>query len=118
TLNYDSISTNRCASLQAGSSVIKLTEAERECGFLTENRAGCEVYLGLIQPSGVAKTATSFKYYDGSSAGTLPWGTSSPNVTDTKKNLVICDNVERGHVRDVTALSFKSLFCKKPAKPR
>ncbi|KAH7701530.1 hypothetical protein AAVH_31336 [Aphelenchoides avenae] len=35
TLDYNTIATNKCASLQAGSSVIKFTENDRECGFLT-----------------------------------------------------------------------------------
>ncbi|KAH7706547.1 hypothetical protein AAVH_26219 [Aphelenchoides avenae] len=109
-LNYDTILTNRCASLQPGSSVIKLTEADRECGFLTENRAGYEVYLGLIQPNAVPKTAASYKYYDGSSAGTLPWATARPNVTDAKKNLVICDNVERGLYFDNHNNPYQHLF--------
>ncbi|KAH7701531.1 hypothetical protein AAVH_31337, partial [Aphelenchoides avenae] len=115
TLDYNTIATNKCASLQAGSSVIKFTENDRECGFLTENRNGYDVFLGLILPTGATKSATAFKYHDGTLPGALPWSTGNPSTTDATKNLVVCDASQWSHVRDAKAANFKSLFCKKPA---
>ncbi|KAH7699880.1 hypothetical protein AAVH_33011, partial [Aphelenchoides avenae] len=115
TLGYNTTATNKCASLQAGSSVIKFSEKDRECGFLTENRNGYDVFLGLVLPTGATKSATAFKYHDGTLPGALPWSTGNPTTTDATKNLVVCDASQWSHVRDAKAGNFKSLFCKKPA---
>ncbi|KAH7709974.1 hypothetical protein AAVH_22738 [Aphelenchoides avenae] len=116
TASYSSISGNACENMQPGSSVIKFTDKDRECGFINENKEGKDIYLGLVLPPGVTKSAAAYKYYDGSLPGTLPWGTGYPNVTDSSKNLVICDAVQWGKIRDVTALNMKALMCKKAAK--
>lgn len=68
----------------------------RIIAYVLEIRNGFDVFLGLMLPTGVKKTATAYKYYDGSLPGALPWGSGYPNVTDASKSLVICDSVQVG----------------------
>ncbi|KAH7709114.1 hypothetical protein AAVH_23615, partial [Aphelenchoides avenae] len=89
--SYDTIKQNTCKNLVSGSSVVKFTDTQKECGFVG-NYPGLTqgAFLGVVLPQGVAKSAAAFKYYDGGNPGPLPWQNGSPD-SNTAKNLVACD---------------------------
>ncbi|KAH7709276.1 hypothetical protein AAVH_23457, partial [Aphelenchoides avenae] len=110
------ISGNACKNLVSGSAVVKLTDKVIECGFLSNIPNVYVAYLGIYLPAGVKKSATAFKYYDGTSPNPLTWLAGRPNNTITAYTIVYCDKNQLGRVGDANPISLKNLVCKKPVQ--
>ncbi|KAH7708241.1 hypothetical protein AAVH_24511 [Aphelenchoides avenae] len=108
------ISGNACKNLVPGSAVVKLTDKVIECGFLSNIPNVQTAFLGIYLPAGVKKSATAFKYYDGTSPNPLTWLAGRPNNTIAAYTIVYCDKNQLGRVGDANPISLKNLVCKKP----
>lgn len=53
------------------------------------------VFLGIVLPAGAKKSATAFKYFDGSNPNPLTWMPGRPS-NSTALNLVYCDKNRLG----------------------
>ncbi|KAH7709270.1 hypothetical protein AAVH_23451 [Aphelenchoides avenae] len=90
------IASNMCKNIVPGSTVVKLTDSAKECGFLSHIPNVQTAFLGIVLPAGAKKSAAAFKYYDGTNPNPrLTWMAARPN-NNTAYGLVYCEKNQPG----------------------
>ncbi|KAH7669951.1 hypothetical protein AAVH_42827 [Aphelenchoides avenae] len=109
TASYDTVANNYCDTFKAGSTIVKAL-SYREYRYLYSLDTSVVMYVGLIRPTGT----TTFTWYDGSAADSLPWAVGRPDTAVAANNLAIVNS--DGTITDTDASQMAQLVCRKPAK--